>query len=147
MRGGAVGLLYADGRIAEADLVQYLHGHLHSSREGGEDGPTSCRGLLSRPAARCGSYPASSPRSTTCSTSGTTTASSGSCRCCGWHWRTSRRARRTGWRSASPRCWGRQSLNVATLPDIGSGEMLRAVEINRAVRASLAADGLEVFCE
>jgi hypothetical protein len=42
---------------------------------------------------------------------------------------------------------GAQSLDVATLPDMGSEEMLRAVEVNRAVRASLAADGLEVFCE
>jgi hypothetical protein len=42
---------------------------------------------------------------------------------------------------------GAESLNVATLPDIDSGEMLRAVEVNRLVRAALAADGLEVFCE
>ena len=46
MRGGGVGLLHADGKLAEADLVAHLHGHLHSSREGGEDGPNFLRGLL-----------------------------------------------------------------------------------------------------
>jgi hypothetical protein len=36
---------------------------------------------------------------------------------------------------------------VAYLPDMAAEEMLRAVEVNRLVRQSLAADGLEALCE
>jgi hypothetical protein len=147
MRGGAVGLLYADGRITEPDVVTHLHGHLHSSREGGEDGPNFLRGLLK------------------------------SARCALWlvpevlikihevlrAWDEERFVKllpllRLALADLTPRetdrvakcvasMLGAESLNVATLPDMAAGEMLRAVEVNRLVRAALAADGLGVFCE
>jgi hypothetical protein len=41
---------------------------------------------------------------------------------------------------------GAESLGVAYLPDMSSAEMLRAVEVNRLVRAALAADGLGELC-
>ena len=46
LRGGAVGLLYGNGKMIEEDLVGHLRGHLHSSREDGADGPNFLRGLL-----------------------------------------------------------------------------------------------------
>ena len=42
---------------------------------------------------------------------------------------------------------GAESLQVDYLPDLSSGEMLHAVEVNRLVRESLEEDGLEALCE
>ncbi len=147
MRGGAVGLLYTDGRIDEADLVQHLHGHLHSSREGGEDGPNFLRGLLK------------SARSVLWLVPDVLVKIHDVLR----EWDDDRFVKllpllRLALADLTPRetdrvaksiatMLGAESLNVATLPDMGAGEMLRAVEVNRLVRAALAADGLEVFCE
>jgi hypothetical protein len=146
MRGAAVGLLYTDGRIAESDLVQYLHGHLHSSREGGEDGPNFLRGLLK------------SARSVLWLVPEVLVKIHEVLR----EWDDDRFVKllpllRLALADLTPRetdrvaksiaaMLGAESLNVATLPDMGAGEMLRAVEVNRLVRAALAADGLEEYC-
>jgi len=42
---------------------------------------------------------------------------------------------------------GAESLSPAYVPDVTSEEMLRAVEVDRLVRAALAADGLGELCE
>ncbi|MGO8752856.1 MAG: DUF5682 family protein [Thermoguttaceae bacterium] len=147
MRGGGVGLLHADGKLSEADLVMHLHGHLHSSREGGEDGPNFLRGLLKTARSALWLLPEVLVNIHEALHT----------------WDDDRFVRllpllRLALADLTPRetdrvakcvatMLGAQSLNVATFPDIGSGEILRAVEVNRAVRASLAADGLEVFCE
>lgn len=147
MRGGAVGLLYSDGRIAEADLVAHLHGHLHSSRGDGEDGPNFLRGLLK------------SARSVLWLVPEVVLKIHEAIHA----WDEDRFVKllpllRLALADLTPRetdrtaksvaaLLGAESLNVATLPDLGAGEMLRAVEVNRLVRAALAADGLEVFGE
>ena len=147
LRGGGVGLLYADGNLTEADLVAHLHGHLHSSREGGEDGPNFLRGLLKTARSALWLVPevlANIHQAL-------------------HDWDEERFVKllpllRLALADLTPRetdrvaksvaaVLGAESLNVASIPDMGSEEMLRAVEINRLVRASLAADGLEVFCE
>jgi hypothetical protein len=147
MRGGAVGLLYGDGRVAEADLITHLHGHLHSTREGGEDGPNFLRGLLK------------SARSVLWLVPEVLVKIHEVLRA----WDEDRFVKllpllRLALADLTPRetdrvakgvavMLGAESLNVARLPDLGAEEMLRAVEVNRLVRAALAADGLEVFCE
>jgi len=147
IRGGSVGLLYADGRITEADLVTYLHGHLHSTREGGEDGPNFLRGLLKSARSALWLVPEVLVKIHEVLHT----------------WDDDRFVKllpllRLALADLTPRetdrvakrvaaMLGAESLNVATLPDLGAGEMLRAVEVNRLVRAVLAADGLEAFCE
>ena len=147
MRGAAVGLLYSDGRIAEADLVQYLHGHLHSSREGGEDGPNFLRGLLKSARSLLWLMPEVLVKIHEVLR----------------EWDDDRFVKllpllRLALADLTPRetdrvakgiatMLGAESLNVTTVPDMGAGEMLRAVEVNRLVRTALAADGLEVFCD
>jgi len=147
MRGGAVGLLFTDGRIGETDLVTHLHGHLHSTREGGEDGPNFLRGLLK------------SARSVLWLVPEVLVKIHEVLRA----WEEDRFVKllpllRLALADLTPRetdrvaksvaaMLGEESLNVAALPDLGAEEMLRAVEVNRLVRAALAADGLEVFCE
>ena len=42
---------------------------------------------------------------------------------------------------------GTESLQLTSLPDMTVEEMLRAVDVNRLVRATLQAEGLEVFGE
>ena len=136
LRGGGVGLLHADGTLAEADLVQHLHGHLHSSREGGEDGPNFLRGLLKTARSALWLVPEVLAN---------------------LHqvlrdWDEDRFIKllpllRLALADLTPRetdrvaksvaaMLGAESLNVATLPDMGSEEMLRAVEINRLVRGA-----------
>lgn len=147
MRGGSVGLLYTDGRITAADLVRHLHGHLHSSRENGEDGPDFLRGLLKSAGSVLWLVP-----EVLLEIHEVLHA-----------WDDERFVKllpllRLALADLTPRqtdrvaksvasLLGAQSLNVATLPDMDASEMLRAVEVNRLVRAALAADGLEVFCE
>ncbi len=147
LRGGGVGLLHADGTLAEADLVAHLHGHLHSSREGGEDGPNFLRGLLKTARSALWLVPE--------------VLANLHQALCDWdedHFIKLLPLLRLALADLTPRetdrvsksvaaMLGAESLNVASVADMGSQEMLRAVEINRLVRASLAADGLEVFCD
>ncbi len=147
LRGGAVGLLYADGQIAAADLVRHLRGHLLSSREDGIDGPNFLRGMLKTARNVLWEVP--------------------ECLAClqavlrGWD--ESRFIKllpllRLALSDLTPRetdqiarrvaaLLGAENLQAAYLPDVSAQEMLRAVEVNRLVRASLAADGLEVLLE
>jgi hypothetical protein len=147
LRGGAVGLLYADGQISESDIVRHLRGHLLSSRDDGSDGPNFLRGLLKTARNVLWEVPA--------------------CLAClqdvvhGWEEGrfvkllpllrlaladlTPRETDQVARRVAS--LLGAESLEAAYVPDIGAHEMLRAVEVNRLVRESLAADGLEVLLE
>jgi hypothetical protein len=46
LRGGALGLLFGDGQLDAAELVEQFRGHLLSSRSGGGEGATFLRGLL-----------------------------------------------------------------------------------------------------
>ena len=147
MRGGSVGLLYADGRIVEAEIVTYLHGHLHSSRGDGEDGPNFLRGLLKTARSALWLVPEVLVKIHEVLRA----------------WDEDRFVKllpllRLALADLTPRetdrvaknvaaMLGAESLHTATLPDVAAAEMLRAVEINRLVRAALAADGLEVFCE
>ncbi len=147
MRGGAVGLLYGDGKLNDAELVQYLRGHLLSSRDEGADGPNFLRGLLKTARNILWQVPDS-------------VASIDEVL---QHWDEDQFIKllpllRLAMTDLTPRetdlvakqvaaQLGMERLSVASLPDIGSGEMLRAVELNRLVRAALAADGLEVLCE
>jgi hypothetical protein len=147
LRGGAVGLLYTDGRITEPDLVTHLHGHLHGSREGGEDGPHFLRGMLK------------SARSVLWLVPDVLTKIHEVLRA----WDEDRFFEllpllRLALADLTPRetdrvakgvaaMLGTESLNVSNSHGITADEMLRGVEINRLVRSALSADGLEVFCE
>jgi len=147
MRGGAVGVLYADGQFTDEDLVRHLRGHLLSSRDDGSDGPNFLRGLLKT--ARNVLWQA--PDCVNCLNE----VISG--------WDESRFIKllpllRLALADLTPRetdhvarevalLLGAKSLGAAYLPDVGAGDMLRAVEVNRLVRASLAADGLESLGE
>lgn len=147
LRGGAVGLLYADGQISESDIVRHLRGHLLSSREDGIDGPNFLRGLLKTARNVLWEVP--------------------ECLAClqevlrGWEENrfikllpllrlaladlTPRETDQIAKRVAT--LLGAESLQAAYLPDVGAHEMLRAVEVNRLVRESLVADGLEALLE
>jgi hypothetical protein len=145
LRGGAVGLLYGDGQLAESDLVQHLRGHLLSAREGGVDGPNFLRGLLAT--ARSAFWQV--PELIQCVNEVLR------------NWDDEQFVRllpllRLALADLTPRetdsvakrvaaLFGAESLNLAYLPDMGTAEMLRAVEVDRLVRAALAADGLEEF--
>lgn len=147
MRGGSVGLLYTDGRIADADLLASLRGHLRSAREAGEDGPNFLRGLLKSARSVLWLVPEALAEIHEVL----------------HEWEEDRFVKllpllRLALADLTPRetdrvakgvaaMLGAESLKVATLPDLGAGEMLRAVEVNRLVRAALSADGLEVFLE
>ncbi len=147
LRGGAVGLLYGDGKMIEEDLVGHLRGHLHSSREDGADGPNFLRGLLK------------TARSLLWQAAGVLASIHEVVE----SWDEERFVKllplvRLALADLTPRetdlvakrvaaLLGAESLKIASLPDIDSGQMLRALEINRLLRAALAADGLEVFCE
>ena len=147
MRGGAVGLLYAEGRMPEADLVTHLRGHLHSTREGGEDGPHFLRGLLKSARSVLWLVPALLIRIHEVLR----------------EWDDEHFVRllpllRLAMADLTPRetdrvakhvaeMLGTESLQLTTLPDMTVEEMLRAVDVNRLVRATLQAEGLEVFGE
>ncbi len=145
LRGGAVGLLYSDGRIDEAALLRHLRGHLHSARGEGGDGAAFLQGLL-----RCA-------------------------RCVLWQvpeciaaihevlgdWDEDRFVKllpslRLALADLTPHETDRVSRQVAAILgvqrlaaprqlDLPASEMLRAVEVNRLVKQSLIADGLEEF--
>lgn len=147
MRGGAIGLLYAEGRLTEPEIVTHLRGHLHSTREGGEDGPHFLRGLLK------------SARSVLWLVPGLLARIHEVLR----DWDDEQFVRllpllRLAMADLTPRetdrvaqqvaaMLGTESLQLAALPDMTVEEMLRAVEVNRLVRATLTAEGLEVFGE
>jgi hypothetical protein len=147
LRGGAVGLLHADGRFTAAAVVQHLFGHLRSARGDGEDGPNFLGGLLK------------TARSVVWSAPGVLEAIHETL--CGWDEDrfvkllpllrlamsdlTPRETDRVAKRVAA--LLGTDTLVVAFVPETGSVEMLRAVEVNRQVRRVLAADGLEAFGE
>jgi hypothetical protein len=147
LRGGAVGLLHGDGRFTDADVVAHLCGHLQSARGDGEDGPNFLGGLLK------------TARSVLWSAPGVLSAVNETM--CGWDEDrfvkllpllrlalsdlTPRETDRVARRVAV--LLGKQNLQLASMPEVDSAEMLRAVELNRQVRRVLAADGLEAFCE
>ncbi len=147
MRGGAVGLLYGDGNLGEEELTRHLRGHLLSSRDDGADGPNFLRGLLK------------TARNVLWQVPGILAGLNEVLR----GWDEDRFVKllpllRLALAELTPRetdlvakriaaLLGAASLKVAHMPDVGSAEMLRAVEINRQVRACLAADGLEVLSE
>ncbi len=147
LRGGAVGLLYGDGKLSDEELVRHLRGHLLSSRDDGADGPNFLRGLLK------------TARSALWQVDGVLLGIQEVLH--GWDEErfvkllpllrlalselTPRETDAVAKRVAA--LLGAATLQVAYLPDMGSQEMLRAVEVNRLVRATLAADGLEVLCE
>jgi hypothetical protein len=147
MRGGAVGLLFGDGKTTDEQLVHHLRGHLQSSRDDGADGPNFLRGLLK------------TARSALWQVSTLLAELDRSLR----DWDEERFVKmlpllRLALSDLTPRetdsvakqvaaLVGADNLKVAYQPDLSSGDMLRAVEVNHLVRATLAADGLEVLCE
>jgi hypothetical protein len=146
LRGGAVGLLHGDGRWSAQELVQHLGGHLLGSRADGAEGPHFLRGLLK------------TARSALWQVTGVIECLSEVLT--GWDEETfvkmlpllrlaladltPRETDRVAKRVAA--VLGAETLGVAYLPDMGAAEMLRAVEVNRLVRAALLADGLEGLC-
>ncbi|MCI0359234.1 MAG: DUF5682 family protein [Planctomycetaceae bacterium] len=147
LRGGAVGILFADGQLADADLVRHLRGHLLSSRDDGLDGPSFLRGLLMTARNVLWQVPE-------CLASLNEVLH-------GWdeaRFVKMLPALRLALADLTPRetdqvakrvavLLGTESLQLAHIPDLPASEMLRAVEVNRLVGASLAADGLEALLE
>jgi hypothetical protein len=145
MRGGAVGLLYGDGLVTDEDLVQRLRGHLLSSREDGIDGPHFLRGLMKSARSALWQVPAILASLNEIMRG----------------WDSDRFVKmlpllRLALSDLTPRetdtiakrvavMLGAESLKVAYQPDVSSAEMLRGVAVDAAVRATLAADGLEEF--
>ena len=147
LRGGAAGLLYADGQLATEELVQHLRGHLLSSRDEGIDGPNFLRGLLK--------------------TARNVIWQTAECLAClqsvVHDWEEERFVKmlpllRLALADLTPKetdqvgrqiavLLGAEKLQAVYLPDIDAGEMLRAVEVNRLIKASLARDGLEAWLE
>jgi hypothetical protein len=147
LRGGAVGMLAGDGRLTDAEVVQNLRGHLLSARGDGEDGPNFLGGLLKTARSILWTMPGI--------LDAVNDVLSG--------WDEDRFVKllpllRLALSDLTPRetdqvakrvaaLLGAESLQVAYVPDVDSGEMLRAVEVNRQVRRVLAADGLELLFE
>jgi hypothetical protein len=145
MRGGAVGLLYGDGLVTDDELVQRLRGHLLSSRDDGIDGPHFLRGLMK------------TARSVLWQVPGILACLNDVMR----GWDSDRFVKmlpllRLALSDLTPRetdtiakrvavMLGAESLKVAYQPDVSSAEMLRGVAVDAAVRATLAADGVEEF--
>jgi hypothetical protein len=133
--------------MTDGELVRHLRGHLHSSRDDGADGPHFLRGLLKTARSLLWQVP-----DVLASLNDVLGA-----------WDEERFVKllpllRLALADLTPRetdltakrvaaLLGAKRLNVASLPDLSANEMLRAVEVNRLVRAALAADGLEVLCE
>jgi len=147
MRGGAVGLLYGDGLLDDSSLVARLRGDLLSSRDDGADGPNFLRGLMK------------TARSALWQVPGILACLNEIMR----DWDSDRFVKmlpllRLALSDFTPRetdkiarqvaaMLGAESLKVAYQPDVSSAEMLRGVAVDAQVRAALAADGLEEFCE
>jgi hypothetical protein len=147
LRGGAAGLLYADGQLPEEELLRHLRGHLLSSRDDGVDGPNFLRGLLKT--ARNIIW--QTPEVLSCVQQVL------------HDWDEERFVKmlpllRLALSDLTPRetdqvakqvavLLGAESLQATYLPDVHASEMLRAVEVNRLVQESLIADGLEVWSE
>jgi hypothetical protein len=147
LRGGAVGMLFAEGKIADDELVRHLRGHLLSSRDDGLDGPGFLRGLLKTARHVLWQVPE-------CLASLNEVLRS---------WDEPRFVKmlpllRLALADLTPRetdqiarqvaaLLGAESLQATFLPDMSADEMIRAVEVNQLVRQSLAADGLEAFGE
>jgi len=145
MRGGAVGLLQGEGVLDEEQVVAHLRGHLLSSRDEGVDGPNFLRGLLK------------TARSILWQTPGILDAVNEVLR----SWDEEQFIKllpllRLALSDLTPRetdrvaksiagILGAESLQLDHLPDMSSEEMLRAVDINRRVQETLAADGLEEY--
>jgi hypothetical protein len=146
MRGGAMGLLYGDGFCTDDELVTQLRGHLLSSRDDGTDGPHFLRGLMK------------TARSVLWQVPGILQSLNDIMR----GWDSDRFVKmlpllRLALSDLTPRetdtiarrvaaMLGAESLKVAYQPDVSSAEMLRGVAVDALVRATLAADGLEEFC-
>ncbi len=147
MRGGSVGLLHGDGEWDDAELVRHLRGHMLSSGRDGADGPDFLRGLLRT---------ARSVLWQLADVLGTVTEVLRD-------WDDHRFVKmlpllRLALADLTPRetdrvarqvaaLLGTETLAVPYLVDIGSEEMLRAVEIDRLVGEILKADGLEALCD
>ena len=144
LAGGAIGLLYNDGRIDEAALLKHLRGRLHSARGEG-DGAAFLQGLLR--CARCVLWQVPECIAAIHETLG------------GWDedrfvkllpslrlaladltpHETDRVARQVS------AVLGIERLAAPRQLDVPASEMLRGVEVNRLVKQSLTADGLEEF--
>ena len=147
MRGGSVGLLHGDGQLDDEELAARLRGHMLSSRHDGTDGPDFLRGLLKT--ARTALWQISGVLECVTEVLG--------------QWEEDRFVKmlpllRLALSDLTPRetdhvarevaaLLGSESLAVPHLADVGAEEMLRAVEVNRLVRETLKADGLEALCE
>jgi hypothetical protein len=147
MRGAASGLLHGDGEWADEELIQALRGHFQSTRDEGVDGPNFLRGLLK------------TDRSAFWQVEKVLESVDRVLR----EWDEDRFVKllphvRLALSDLTPRetdavarkvavLLGFASLNMQYVADIGSEEMLRAVDVNRLVKAALTADGLEMLCE
>lgn len=147
LRGGAAGILHADGRLEPELLVRHLHGHLQAASATGTEGPDFLRGLLKTARSVLWQIP--------------------ECLAClqaALHaWDDERFTRmlpllRLALSDLTPRETDQVARQVSTLlgvatfrpdyvADLPAAEMLRAVEVNRLVRESLIADGLEAWCD
>ncbi len=147
VRGGAVGALFGDGCWDGDQVVAALRGHLLSSRDGGIEGPHFLRGLLL------------TARGILWSVEGILDGVSlvlGT-------WDEDQFIRllpllRLALSDLTPRETdriarmiaarvGAKSLNIEAISDVDSLQMLRGVALNKRVRDSLIADGLEAFSE
>jgi hypothetical protein len=147
MRGGVGGLLHSEGVWTGEQLVHHLRGHLHSTREEGVDGPNYLRGQLKTARSSLWQVPE-------CLAALHEVLSG---------WEETRFIKllpmlRLSLADLTPRetdvvaksvarMLGAESLQVANLTDVAEAELFRAVEVNRLVRDTLVADGLEAFYE
>ncbi|HEX7377356.1 MAG TPA: DUF5682 family protein [Pirellulales bacterium] len=143
LRGAAVGLLHGDGRFCDDDLVRRLRGHLLGARGDGAEATDFLRGLLR--AARHVLWQVPGVIETTNALLK--------------EWSEEQFVRllpmlRLALADLTPqecdrvagavaRLLGIERLAPPMLFDMPAGEMLRGVEVNRRVRESLAADGLD----
>jgi hypothetical protein len=145
LRGAASGLLFADGQLPPDDLVARLRGHLLSPKEAGKEGPAFLRGLLRTARSVLWHVPevlASLHEVLRTWEDGHFVRQLPHLRLA-FADLTPREADRVA-RAVAAQA-GASDLRVATVTDFAEGDLLRAAEVNRLVRAALARDGLEAF--
>lgn len=147
LRGGAVGVLYGEGKLIEEELVRHLRGHLLSSRDDGADGPNFLRGLVKTARSVLWQAPQVLAGVSEVLQS----------------WDEDRFIKllpglRLALAELTPRetdvvakqvaaLLGAESLRVNRVAEMSSSDMMQALAINRSLRALLVEDGLEAFCE